>query len=378
MVKNSGEEYGCGSRDTNRLDSGDINSMLAKAIINSPGLEFDITLFNDESHANECVFSYSNTNWYGIYLVENDNKYYLRRTPSGKTKEYHKLWFQVDFTKEKIIKSSIRTTLPKELQGVRQCVISENGSCVEETVSRKGKEVELPKSVEEKLTDVVLMTPNPPTLKPGVKVDREFLENIKDKNILIDWMTTNMDQTDIMSCIGIEASTSKANVPTRPDGSYFDEIMNLAGNYGLREKYLNTVLEYCTDLTDVELKEDSGEMWVYSESIGWLNRNNFMKWALISFKGTWIPGKFLNAVKTWCPNIPGLRTEVDKGEKFLRSDYKWNDGWISKRTINDCIEDDTMPGYDFGKKRQINKNTSRFKKKSGMRSGNTNTRNKRY
>jgi hypothetical protein len=356
----------CGSKSTNRLDSGELNSMLAEAIINTSSkdkkFEFDINLFKDESHANECVFSYSGTNWYGIYLNDDEgNPYYLKQMTKGKQRESHKLWFKVNFSESgrSIIKSSITHIFPPELYNTKQCTISD-GKCVEgdfdpyrgeQSSQVKSKEPMLPSGLEEKLTEVSLSSVPKSGPRSKVKITRETLESMRDKDTLIDWMITNMEPSEILSCLGIESTTRDVST-TKSEKDYFTEIMDMEGNYGLREKYLNTVINYCDVLTDVGLKEDSGEQWVWSESIGWLTRNNFMKYSLMSFKGQWIPGKFLNAVHTWCPNIPGLRAELDKGEYYLRSDFSWNDGWISKTTIKDCLEDDTMPGYSFGKRRR--------------------------
>jgi len=218
--KNPGDPMDCSKRSTNPFQTyinhvikkqpEKIQLLLAKALQN----EDMLMDFNGQVHANECVFSYPDSNWYSVYLLnENGEKYFGE-------KGAQKFYFQMDFqmNKDDIVVDAFPTNgtfdTPDELMvnGVemKNCVVKENGKCGNPVSKKKKKkssaiaegledsdeeDTETPEAVLEGLASI-------PSVGPGkTKMPRDYFEGLGSKSLIIDWMIANMKPGEIFKCI---------------------------------------------------------------------------------------------------------------------------------------------------------------------------------
>ena len=183
-----------------------IKLMLARALMN------DDTLmdFNGQVHANECVFTYPDSNWYSVYLVNRQGEMYWGE--SGAKKFY----FQMDFKTDgegvpidaEIIKGT--TSTPDELMvngsEMKNCILKETGKCGNPEPKKKKKksgavveedysESETPEEILQSLSTVPL------TAGGKQKMPRDYFESLGSKSLIIDWMIANMKPNEIFKCI---------------------------------------------------------------------------------------------------------------------------------------------------------------------------------
>jgi hypothetical protein len=184
-----------------------IKMLLARALMN----EDSLMDFNGQVHANECVFSYPDSNWYSVYLINRQGEIYYGE--SGAKKFY----FQMDFrTNDEgvVIDAEIingTTTTPEELMingsEMKNCVIKESGKCGNPESKKKKKksgatvqeedytEGETPEEILQSLSTVPL------TAGAKQKMPRDYFESLGSKSLIIDWMIANMKPNEIFKCI---------------------------------------------------------------------------------------------------------------------------------------------------------------------------------
>lgn len=322
----------CSSRSTRRLDSKNIHGLLAKALAGvSEDFDADITFFDEFEYANECTFSYNNTNWYGIFLYDSitGKPGWARADESGKIVERaHKLWFEVDFNdpNEPRIKEETATTkMPEFLKKVKQCKL-DGGKCVvgqlddvrkyftgkgkkpTETrpspVKGKGPElVPLPTEIMEKLNLADVPSAMESAGSTGGKtVTREYLESLSN-DVLIDWMINNMQPQEILGCLGKSTGLTPTETkkvleqikePSAPSSagpstsevppeliSMRNNILGKEKNIGLTEEYFDTVKQFAPGIPGLRLEKDGGKTWIRSDlprNKGWVTRDIFREY----------------------------------------------------------------------------------------------------
>jgi len=180
-----------------------IKLLIARALMNDDYL-MD---FNGQVHANECVFSYPDSNWYSVYLLNNKGEQYFGE--DGALKFY----FQMEFQMEKgvpVDATIINGTseVPDELmvngKEKKNCMVKENGKCGNPEPKRKKKTTikaeDYDSSDDEESSEKVLEKLKNVPVGNKQKVPRDFFEG-KSKLLIIDWMIANMKPEDILKCI---------------------------------------------------------------------------------------------------------------------------------------------------------------------------------
>ena len=235
--KNPGEKMDCSRRSVSLFQTyvnhlitkkpEKIKSLLARALMNDDFL-MD---FNGQVHANECVFTYPDSNWYSVYLVNQKGEQYW--STDGATKFYFKLDFDVDQNgiphDARIIEAT--TTVPPELENVKNCVIKPNGKCGNPESKKKKKKVvddsddeSDENTPEEILAQVQQIQTGSASQKQ--KMPREFFEGLGSKSLIIDWMIANMKPADILKCIQKNSSSqsdishAQSIIESQPSSSY--------------------------------------------------------------------------------------------------------------------------------------------------------------
>ena len=147
--KNPGEKLDCSRRSITPFQSY-VNSLITKKpekikMLLARALMNDDTLmdFNGQIHANECVFSYPDSNWYSVYLINGNGKKYWG--DSGAQKFYFQMDFQTNAEGLPIDAFPVNGTLetPDELMvngiEIKNCVLKENGKCGNPESKKKKK-----------------------------------------------------------------------------------------------------------------------------------------------------------------------------------------------------------------------------------------------
>jgi len=218
-----------------------IKLMIARALMNEDMLED----FHGQVHANECVFSYPDSNWYGVYLVDESGKKYFGN--NGARKFYFQLQIQTNDEQIPIDAFPMNGTFetPKELivngEEINGCVIKPSGKCGNPVSKKKKKTV----NVEQYESDEEESTPQqvlkelshvPITSGNKTKMPRDYFEGLGSKSLIIDWMIANMKPGEIFKCIQ-RGSLSAEDVQQAQDilgeapSSSVSTINNVVGSF---------------------------------------------------------------------------------------------------------------------------------------------------
>jgi len=346
---------GCESRDTQRLSSNSLHSMLAKALAGvSDEFEVDIKFFDNFEYANECTYSYNNTNWYGVYIIEPSGKpAWATQDDSGKTERFHKLWFEVDFNGPKgprIKEETATHIMPEFLRKHKQCVLkdskcvignmdpvrvnfrSSNGAT---TTTRTRKQtptkppaglVALPDEVLSNLNLANLNLADVPsalesTSSTGDKtVTRSYLESLSN-DVLIDWMLNNMQPQQILGCLG--KSTGLTPTETK---KVLEQIKESPGP--------SSSMTNASDERIAQLEATRDKILNSAKNIG-------------------LTEEYFDAVKYYCPTLPGLRIEADGGKKWVRSDLPRNKGWVTRDIFKDYLASSSFGDNESDEKKRL-------------------------
>ena len=213
VKKNPGEKLDCSKRSSTSFQTyvgnlvqkkqDKIKLLLARALMNEDMLED----FHGQIHANECVFSYPDSNWYGVYLVDPDGKKYFG--PNGAQKFYFQLEFQTDsegVPYDAVPMNGTFETPPELLsngQEIKGCVLKPSGKCGNPESKKKKKKIsavdydsedeETPAETLQNLTQV--------STGSKQKMPRDYFEGLGSKSLIIDWMIANMKPGEIFKCI---------------------------------------------------------------------------------------------------------------------------------------------------------------------------------
>ena len=216
-------------------DTTKINILLARALLNDDMLD----AFDGYPHANECAFSYPDSDWFSVYLLDEDGN------PSWDPDAGHaKLYFKIDIDGEdaNIDQDSMTNETPDELidpntgMEYANCVVS-GSSCtgtrpkIKAPKATAAKAVGRPPSAKPvgrppsaaKVAAAKVAMPSPlvapdilsgletlsiasgGSAKPGgkgpEKITRDYFEEMKSKDVIVDWMMKNMSRADLIKCI---------------------------------------------------------------------------------------------------------------------------------------------------------------------------------
>jgi len=264
--KNPGEPMDCSKRSITPFQTyvnhlitkkpEKIKALLARALMNDDSL-MD---FNGQIHANECVFSYPDSNWYSVYLMDKSGKIYWGKTGA------QKFYFQMDFKMEGEIPVDavpINGTLetPKELMvggvEIKNCVIR-NGKCANPEAKQKKKKVVNnfdDEPDEEETSEEVLASLSGVPLTAGgsasgkkEKMPRTYFESLGSKSLIIDWMIANMKPDEIFKCIqrgslsAEDVQQAQSILDTMPSGG----VAEHAGPSGMTQQQLDTLVQSYT------------------------------------------------------------------------------------------------------------------------------------
>ena len=198
-----------------------IDILLARALLNDEQLD----RFDGQGGASECVFSYPNKDWFGVYLVDSaGNKV---EWGEGYMKYYFKL--KVNKMGSDAVVTEGTVTLPDDLKDadgneIDHCVLR-GTKCGDPDSMRvkpapKGRTpkvvvTEQPETpaprVASQVSPVLLQQLEDLSLGSGTRsakpsaqpstITREFFEQMKTKEMIVEWMINNMDPKDLIKCV---------------------------------------------------------------------------------------------------------------------------------------------------------------------------------
>lgn len=225
-----------------------INIYLARALLNDDLLDS----FDGQPNASECVFSYPNSDWYSVYIIDEDgNKQW--NPEEGYPQLYFKVEIINDGTDAKIIDETFER--PDELydaygREIENCRVTQSRGCGNPegytaraaTAPRAGRVVASPSAspsssrvkagrvvaspaatpragrvVPARAAEVPRVSPalraeleelsvgagaerSAPSGPKG-KISREYFEQLKSKELIVNWMIENMTREDLVKCI---------------------------------------------------------------------------------------------------------------------------------------------------------------------------------
>jgi len=294
----------CSKKSTTKLATGRTASvlLLKEALKNTYVSEAENSpsyydYFKNLDWANECVFSYPDSDWVGIYLKDPDGNIYWSKKADG-TVDFEKLYFQIQLDSDgdpEIV--NFKKTIPKELESKQSCAVVE-GKCVEtsimgnivdnvskgvsniskiaKTAVSKARKV-IPSEFPEIMTQPNNQVNNNQNIQKKEKVSilddsskqkltREEFEKMGSKEAIINWMIENMDPVDILSCLQKDepieleeniASTSGSNNNITKNSN----IQELAGNMDkleiqdiIQEVSFNDLIDQINEIQDLEAR----------------------------------------------------------------------------------------------------------------------------
>jgi len=217
----------CRGRDPTKLqeyinDPAKEKKLFAKALENDSFLNS----FAGQIEASECIFSYPDSEWYGVYLLDPDGNKYFNVNEQRAEMYFFKLVFSPN-KKDAYTREGTTDISMTDLAGKRACVVNDNGNCV---LPPKGKEPKAatkePKAAKEPkapragraeaaagpseppaavasdvLARLQTLSLNPAEPVGKEQVPREFFENMKSKMLIVQWMVEKMKTEDLVECI---------------------------------------------------------------------------------------------------------------------------------------------------------------------------------
>ena len=206
----------CRGRDTTNLQEyindplKEKKSLFIKALYNDRFLQ----KFDGQVSVNECIFSYPDSDWYSVYLLDPEgNKMWDPK--SGEVQYYFTLRISPS-GKEAVTQNGTTDINLTDLVGKTNCVVNGNGNCA--LPSKKEVTKERPKkavpslrqgpsdkeavdaSVVERL-QMLSLSGQEPSKGSKETAPREYFEQMKNKMLIVQWMIDNMHTEDIVECI---------------------------------------------------------------------------------------------------------------------------------------------------------------------------------
>jgi len=210
----------CYGRDTTPLKAYFLNASMSRgylaSLLNKAGY---LHLFDQDELGNECIFTYPGSDWFGIYLKDQDGQFFYDINPGASGDDspgifYFKIMPDTDGT-PKIGPGSF--VVPPELAGVKPCQVNSKGNCVnpgEEKSPASAKKkaatpaaaepvVAVPKDTLSKAVEAMQINPATAKTKASEQatISRGQLEDMSAEDILA-WVAKHMKPQDIIGCLG--------------------------------------------------------------------------------------------------------------------------------------------------------------------------------
>jgi hypothetical protein len=234
-----------------------IDVLLARALLHDDMLD----VFDGYPHANECVFSYPDSDWFSVYLLDENGKK-VWDPDENIMKLYFKIRVSPNGEDAAIIEKTLTNDTPQELIGpdgkeIENCKVAGTKCTNPDSMKPPPKEPKAPRAPKSKkpvddIDDDDDSGPSAPsrvspvilsqlenlslggggspgqssskstkstksTAKP--KITRDDFEDIKSKELIVDYMVANMNPKDIVSCVK-KGALSKSDL---------EEVEKLAG-----------------------------------------------------------------------------------------------------------------------------------------------------
>jgi len=222
-------------------DTTKINILLARALLNDDLLD----VFDGYPHATECAFSFPDSDWYSVYLLDEEgNK--IWDPEAGHMKLYFKII--IDGADARIDEDSMTNDTPAELidpitgTEIPNCVVS-GSSCTgsrpkppkaSPAASRASSRATSPSRAVGRPPSASRAVGRPPAasapmpapliapdilsglenlrIAPGPsagpsgprgteRITRDYFEEMKSKDVIVDWMIRNMSRADLVKCL---------------------------------------------------------------------------------------------------------------------------------------------------------------------------------
>ena len=214
-------------------DPSKINNMIASALLGEEIL--DQYVGPTGIIGSECVFSYPDSDWYSVPVVDEEGGLQYDESTGSVIKMYFKIKMKGEKDAE-MIQDSLTNDTPDELfdsnrKEINNCVIS-GSTCKNpegiskqktEVSTRKGKESPSPVQVSPTiLAQLQSLSLGPseagPSSKPKAsgKMTREFFEQMNSKTLIVNWMIEHMERADLVKCIQ-RGALSAADVKAAED-----------------------------------------------------------------------------------------------------------------------------------------------------------------
>lgn len=202
----------CRGRDTTNLQEyindplKEKKSLFVKALHNSKILQ----KFDGQVGVNECIFSYPESEWYAVYLLDSNGQQIWDPATGAKM-----LFFKLKLSpsgKEAIITTETTNITDTDLDGKQACAVNSNGNCalpvksVSPSPAKPKKTTEKQAESQDKVDAEVAerlqtLAISPDGKKSSEKVDRTYFENLDSKMLIAQWMIDNMDEKDVVECV---------------------------------------------------------------------------------------------------------------------------------------------------------------------------------
>ena len=212
-------------------DPNKVTNLLARALANDD----ELSQFKDSTTANECIFSYPDSDWYSIYLSDPNGETFWNESGQRVQRVYFKLI--IDASGRDAAIGERTTVIPPELVGKTNCIITAGGNCGNPQSYKKTPPPKAPSASAPKSKSKTSSTGDGPSLPEALpvpvggkkestetraetlsriqtvqvgagageqshaKIERTYFENLGSKELIIDWMIKNMKHTDIIQCI---------------------------------------------------------------------------------------------------------------------------------------------------------------------------------
>ena len=235
---------------------GEIHILLARALLNNG----DLDKFTGQTHASECVFSYPDSDWFGVYMLDETGNKVWNADDQAYMKFYFKIKVNTAGTNAAILEDTMTYDTPDELKDedgneISHCVLrgtkcgdpedlkikklltkkeasakpkaakSENVASTSGTkrVPKEKVEQEPVQSLPPQVSPALLAQLQDFSLSGGeassssstrpqaTKISREYFEQMKNKEMIVDWMIKNMDPKVLVNCIK-KGSLSQADL----------------------------------------------------------------------------------------------------------------------------------------------------------------------
>jgi hypothetical protein len=209
-----------------------IDILLARALLNDDYLDS----FDGQIGASECIFSYPNSDWFGVYMLDEDGNKSWNTEEGDHLKLYFKLRINREGTDAKIIDDTFE--LPDELKDsdgneIENCVLrgtkcgdpdlmrakptkGSTGTTSTRKAATKQPEVFVP-DIPSQVSPVLLEQLETLNLGGGgasssrsgpssskkapSKITRDYFEQLESKELITDYMVNNMDTQDLIRCV---------------------------------------------------------------------------------------------------------------------------------------------------------------------------------